>query len=270
MTIKEYTKIPKTSGLYQIINLKNNKMYIGSAVNLRRRVHKHYYELKTNTHNNKYLLRSFKKHGEDNFQVNIFIMNVSHEILLEKEKQFIIKHNTLTNGYNAILDNSTHFKKLNTTKKHICINKQQQQKAVLGFDRFTGKQIYDCISLTEAAKLINDQTTNISRCCNKKLNYIKDVVWIYKKDFDITTNYFFKNVASKGRIFSKEHRQKIQDSIIKHKGKIIYVYSDCFLVKEYRTIAEAERMNNIKKDTLRYKLDKDKLHLGYYWKTNKL
>lgn len=271
MNIKEYRKIPKVSGLYQIINLVNNKMYIGSAVNLRRRVHKHYYELTKGVHNNEHLLRAFNKYGESKFKVNIFIMNVSHDVLLSKEKQFIIQCDALTKGYNMILDNSEHFKDLNKSYKHIESNRNIQQKAVLGFNRFTGIKVYHCKSLTEAAKLINDQTTNISQCCNGKLNYVKDIIWIYAKAYDSKTKYTFTEYASKGRKFSKEHKNKIRNKIIQHKGRKVYKYSEVLeLVEEYLTITEAEHTNNIKKDMLRYKLDKDKLHLGYFWKTNKL
>ena len=44
--------IPKKSGIYQIRNLVNGKIYVGSAVNLRARMQSHFGELKNNKHNN--------------------------------------------------------------------------------------------------------------------------------------------------------------------------------------------------------------------------
>jgi group I intron endonuclease len=55
------------SGIYKIINLVNNKFYVGSSVNLRTRKAKHFSELRHNKHNNRYLQNAWNNYGEDNF-----------------------------------------------------------------------------------------------------------------------------------------------------------------------------------------------------------
>lgn len=55
------------SGIYKIINLVNNKFYVGSAVNLRRRKARHFSELRNNRHNNRHLQAAWLKYGEKSF-----------------------------------------------------------------------------------------------------------------------------------------------------------------------------------------------------------
>lgn len=56
-----------TQGIYKIINVVNNKFYVGSAVNFSRRKTKHFSELRTNKHFNNKLQNSWNKHGEKAF-----------------------------------------------------------------------------------------------------------------------------------------------------------------------------------------------------------
>ena len=51
-------------GIYKIINVVNNKFYVGSAVDLKRRKTRHFSELRTGKHNNRYLQSSWDKYGE--------------------------------------------------------------------------------------------------------------------------------------------------------------------------------------------------------------
>ena len=55
------------SGIYKIINVVNNKFYVGSSVNLRIRKAKHFSELRHNKHNNRYLQNAWNKYGENSF-----------------------------------------------------------------------------------------------------------------------------------------------------------------------------------------------------------
>ena len=54
-------------GIYKIINVVNNKFYVGSAVDLKRRKTRHFSELRTNKHNNKHLQAAWNKYGESAF-----------------------------------------------------------------------------------------------------------------------------------------------------------------------------------------------------------
>lgn len=54
-------------GIYKIININNNKFYVGSAVDLKRRKTRHFSELRTNKHNNSKLQNAWLKYGEQAF-----------------------------------------------------------------------------------------------------------------------------------------------------------------------------------------------------------
>jgi group I intron endonuclease len=54
-------------GIYKIINVINNKFYVGSAVNLKRRKTRHFSELRKNKHNNRHLQAAWNKYGEQAF-----------------------------------------------------------------------------------------------------------------------------------------------------------------------------------------------------------
>lgn len=79
-------------GIYKIINIVNNRYYIGSAVNLRRRRTRHFSELRNNKHNNKHLQSAWNKYGEQ-----AFIFAVVEEIqdktqLLAAENVWLKEH----------------------------------------------------------------------------------------------------------------------------------------------------------------------------------
>lgn len=55
------------SGIYQICNLITGDLYIGQAVNLKKRECRHLWELQNNIHHSKYLQNAVNKYGIDNF-----------------------------------------------------------------------------------------------------------------------------------------------------------------------------------------------------------
>jgi len=59
------------SGVYEILNTTNGKRYVGSAVDLPRRKHEHWKELRGNRHNNRYLQNAWNKYGEECFEFSV-------------------------------------------------------------------------------------------------------------------------------------------------------------------------------------------------------
>ena len=89
--------IPKKSGIYQIRNLVNGKVYVGSAVNLRARMQSHFGELKNNKHNNRHLQRAYDKYGLDKFVFEV-LEYVEKDMLLEREQYYIDTLNVVNEG----------------------------------------------------------------------------------------------------------------------------------------------------------------------------
>ena len=54
-------------GIYKIINVVNNKFYVGSTNDFKRRKTRHFSELRNGRHNNRYLQAAWVKHGEQAF-----------------------------------------------------------------------------------------------------------------------------------------------------------------------------------------------------------
>jgi len=59
------------SGIYEIKNLTNDKRYVGSAVDLRRRERDHKRALLKGAHTNRYLQNSWNKYGEGAFEFDV-------------------------------------------------------------------------------------------------------------------------------------------------------------------------------------------------------
>lgn len=76
-------------GIYKIINLQNNKIYIGSSSNLKSRKYKHFLGLKNNKHCNYHLQNSYNKYGKENFKWEII------EYIKYDENIEILKNNLL-------------------------------------------------------------------------------------------------------------------------------------------------------------------------------
>lgn len=76
------------SGCYKIVNHASGKLYIGSAVNLKRRLSRHLTDLRHGRHDNQHLQRAFDKDGEDAFTFEV-IAYCEPGSLLDWEQAFI-------------------------------------------------------------------------------------------------------------------------------------------------------------------------------------
>jgi group I intron endonuclease len=103
-------------GIYRIINKTNNKIYIGSSVNILSRFSKHKSLLKHNKHDNDYLQNSYNKYGLENFLFEI-IEFCEVDKLIDKENHYIefYKSNDLNIGYNLATVNK--FRRNNYNKE---------------------------------------------------------------------------------------------------------------------------------------------------------
>jgi group I intron endonuclease len=79
-------------GIYKIINVVNNKFYVGSSVDLKRRKAKHFSELRHNKHNNRHLQAAWLKYGEQAF-VFVVVEEVADDVdLLAAENIWLQAH----------------------------------------------------------------------------------------------------------------------------------------------------------------------------------
>ncbi len=93
---KTLDSLNNRSGIYKITNTINNKYYIGSAINFKRRCIQHKSKLKTKTHHSIKLQNAYNKYGDDVFIYEI-IEECEKEILIKQEQYYI---DTLKPYYN--------------------------------------------------------------------------------------------------------------------------------------------------------------------------
>lgn len=73
--------------IYFIRNILNNKIYIGSTINSKKRFNEHRRKLRKNIHHSDYLQRAWNKYGEENF-----IFEIKEYCELEKLRELELKY----------------------------------------------------------------------------------------------------------------------------------------------------------------------------------
>ena len=81
----------KQMGIYTIKCLSNEKIYVGSAIDLNGRKAQHFYRLRNNKHDNSYLQNAYNKYGEENFLFEIIEVVDKVENLILFEQKYIDK-----------------------------------------------------------------------------------------------------------------------------------------------------------------------------------
>lgn len=80
--------LPLTAGIYKITCLADDKIYIGSAVNLRKRWINHKSSLNTGNHRNNYLQKAWNKYGELCFTIEILEL-CERSVAIEREQYYL-------------------------------------------------------------------------------------------------------------------------------------------------------------------------------------
>lgn len=164
------------SGIYIIKNLVNNKVYVGSSINLESRKSKHFWMLRKNIHDNEYLQKSYNKYGENCFLFDVVEL-CDLEDLIIKENYYIEKYesNELSKGYNLALVNNHRRNILNDTVKiKLSIYNQTKNKNFSSFSLTNIKsgEIFIFNNLVDAANYLiqNGYTKSNSRYVRMKLS----------------------------------------------------------------------------------------------------
>lgn len=93
----------KIIGIYKIVSLINNKVYVGSSIDIKNRWKVHIYSLNLRRNCSKYFANEWHKYGEENFKFSI-IEECTEEELIDKE-QYWVDHYQSTiriKGYNRM------------------------------------------------------------------------------------------------------------------------------------------------------------------------
>lgn len=122
-------------GVYAIINILNNRFYVGGAVDLKKRLDNHFCRLRLNKHANSKLQASYDKHGRENFVFRVIEYTDRHD-LSEREDIWIRKYLLTGQLYNILLFTDRRMK-----EKHSFYGKTHSEDAKQKLRESRAKQV---------------------------------------------------------------------------------------------------------------------------------
>lgn len=205
------------SGIYQIRNLVNGKLYIGSAVNLNARRDTHYSKLKNNTHHSPHLQNSYNKHSREVFKFEV-LFTCPKEDLIRLEQYCI---NNYQPEYNIcqVAGSCLGVKRSNETK-------QKLRDCQLG--RTHTEETKRKLSNAHLGKTLSHEHAEKVRLNNKGKCF--------------STDHKIKiSIANTGKVRSQDTRLKISRA----KCKVIVKLKNNIIVEEFQSISEASQITGI-------------------------
>lgn len=169
----------KVCGIYGIINIINNKIYIGSSINVIGRWLGHKRCLRSNRHSNLHLQYAWNKYGLSNFEF-IILESCAENMLLRKEDAWIDYYRAQDRkyGYNLV-----------SADRHIISEETRTRMSEGGRGKVLSEEHKRKLSESHTGKHHSEETKNKLRSANRG-----QVPWIF------------------GRTHSKEARKKISEA----------------------------------------------------------
>lgn len=223
-------------GVYAIINLVNQKIYIGSSKNIKKRKRDHFCRLRGDRHENDYLQKAFNRYGVDNFEFKILKL-CKEEDLLKWEQIYINNYNSTNHdcGYNlslkvnnSIISEETGRKisKSRTGKKHSKETKEKIRNALIGHNYRFGYKVSE-----ETKRKLREINTGKkhSKETKEKISELR-----------------------KGYIHSEETKKRLSE-VMKKYEHFAKEWKELYLNKE--SLCEIGRMYNVSPRTIKRYLD---------------
>lgn len=246
-----------SSGIYQIENKINSKVYIGSSNNIKRRWQKHKALLRHNKHPNSHLQAAWNKYGEDNFIFSIIeLCNI--DSLLDREQYFI---NTRNPEYNQTLIAG---KIEMTTDRRMKLSRSitqaykdgRMQKAIKTIYQYDlkGNYIREYASLVEASNTLNIPISNLSCAANGKCNIAGGYVWRFYKTEKL--NVWFNRM---GKPLTKEPYKLKNIKIVLINNNEHLVFKNAKEVSNIIGCSTSQVYNSIRRNSLllnKYKVER--------------
>lgn len=188
--------LPNVAGIYQIRNPSNDRIYIGSTINLARRYKEHLYSLLNNNHSNLFLQNDFNKSGK-NFLFLILERSTKEQILCLEQQYLSVLYDEQKRCYNFSkfararygkhslqtkkkISNS--LKNKPKTKEHrmkISLNKKEISKSVLQYS-LLGELINSFGSISQASKQSNIAKASIMKVLNRERYQAGGFLWVHR------------------------------------------------------------------------------------------
>lgn len=240
----------KQSGIYKITCIVNNKIYIGSAVNLKVRWKRHQNELKKNKHVNIILQNTYNKYGIDKFIFKIIEIVDDTNILFEREQFYLdtfkpfgkygFNIKTIATGggnFDEHPNKDEIYKKISKTKK--------EQNLIVSDEH----KVYLSEKLTEY--YVNNEHPNKNKSY-EELYGVEKAIKIKEK----ISKHNKTECGENNPFYNKTHTQKVKDDLSKfHKGKYFGTQNIEIIIneKEFSSFGEAAKEFGITPAGIRYR-----------------
>ena len=258
----------KICGIYSIVNILNNKCYIGSSSNFRRREQIHKSQLKNNRHHNLYLQRSWNKYGKDNFKFEI-IEECDVKKLFKKEEEYIdlIKpeYNIGSIGGGDNITNNPNRDEIIKNITNVTVNRYKtmsKEERLAKFSQPGNKNgMYGKTHSEKTRKIISKKLKGKTGTGTRyKLG--KTHVELYGKKNAIRISKLISEAAkqrtgNKNPFFGKRHSEKTKKLISnKNKGKKNKSLLKPFVIngQKFLSLSDAEKVLKIPLTTIRWRI----------------
>jgi group I intron endonuclease len=259
--------------LYKITNIITGKCYIGVTIqpDIKRRWTKH-----INSVNYKegcpLLKKSMKKHGVNNFKFEILIICFDQDVV-KYEKEYIKKYNSqVPNGYNILSggqigDGLVGYKHTPETIEKIKEKGRLfRENNPSHFETYREKHKKSMEHVDISSSVKNSEKFKKAMIDRKEKYKIGDkkVSDDSKKKISESLKKYYKENEAPNTLNIDKHRETMTTKI----GKPIIQYDkDGTMIKEYRSIAEADRETGVNHNNIKHVLyGKTKHAGGFIWK----
>lgn len=208
------------TGIYKIINIENNRIYIGSSVSLNRRWATHLHRLRSGKHHNQFLLNDYRKCGEEKFEFSILEEVLLVEEIINREQYYLdIFYDKQDKCYNLRpIADSNRGRKLNAEQKA----KLSQTHKILGT-----KPTSECIQASIRSRRENgisqEARQNLSKAATLRAEKYKEKISLGLKEVWTKPGYREK-MSEIHRVPRPERKKKVAQYDLN--DNLIQIYDD--------------------------------------------
>jgi hypothetical protein len=194
----------KICTIYKINNILTSQFYIGSSIEIEKRIKRHFSDLKYGKHHSVKMQRSYDKYGYDNFKVEYLV--ICPEEYRKKFEQWFLDNNNCYYNIAQIVDklpSPSNRAWSQKSKDKLSISKMGNKskmglkcsedtkvkmsensvnkRSILQFST-EGIFVKEWESIKLASKELNFQNTSIVMCCRGRRRQAHKFIWMYKDD----------------------------------------------------------------------------------------